>query len=76
MDLSKAFDTIDHKILVDNLKHYGVRGAALSWFIDYLSNREHNYVYFDSCTYILLVNNQVWNTKRLYFRTPSISHLH
>ena len=47
MDLSKAFDTIDHKILIHKLKNYGVRGVALSWFIDYLKNRQQ-YVTFQS----------------------------
>jgi len=39
MDLSKAFDTLDHKILLNKLQFYGINGVTLLWFKDYLSNR-------------------------------------
>ena len=47
IDLSKAFDTLDHHILLKKMQHYGIRGLALSWLTSYLSNRVQ-YVVIDN----------------------------
>ena len=39
MDLSKAFDTLDHEILLNRLRNYGIRNTELKWFSSYLHDR-------------------------------------
>ena len=47
LDFSKAFDTVDHTILLQKLNFYGLKGTILSWFENYLSNRKQ-YVTYNS----------------------------
>ena len=42
VDLPKALDTVDHKILLAKLNHYGIRGVSNDWFKSYLSNRKQH----------------------------------
>ena len=39
IDLRRAFDTVDHALLLDKLRRYGIMESELAWFRDYLSNR-------------------------------------
>ena len=40
VDLKKDFDTVDHRILLQKLSHYGIRDTANLWFHNYLTDRE------------------------------------
>lgn len=44
--LKKAFDTIDHKLLMNKLEQYGIKGRAYSWLESYLDNI-YQYVHFN-----------------------------
>ena len=45
LGLSKAFDTVDHNVLITKLNYIGVRGVALDWFVSYLHERKQFTVY-------------------------------
>ena len=47
IDLSKAFDTVDHNIILEKLSMYGVKGNNLTWFHSYLSDRKQ-YIEFQN----------------------------
>ena len=65
IDLKKAFDTIDHPILLFKLEKYGIRGQALHWFTSYLSNRKQR----------VEVNGSSSNWKRIVCGVPQGSIL-
>ena len=50
IDLSKAFDTVDHKILLKKLNLYGINGSNIHWFENYLTNRKQFLTFNDKNT--------------------------
>ena len=66
LDLSAAFDTIDHEILLKRLeKFYKVSGSALKWFRSFLTNR----------TQSIMINDEVSEPKFLKYGIPQGSVL-
>ena len=50
LDFSKAFDTVNHEILIQKLVYYGIRGLPKKWFCSYLSNRKQFVSIGGSCS--------------------------
>ena|SRR6218665_141592 len=63
--LSVRFNTVDHKILLAKLEHYGISGVALKWFKSYLNNR----------TQQVLCNGKLSDFKMIEFGVPQGSIL-
>ena len=45
LDFSKAFDTVNHHMMLEKLEYYGIRWSALAWFESYLANRQQYVTY-------------------------------
>ena len=73
VDLQKAFDTVEHDILLAKLEHYGIRGLANECFISYLSNRIQ-YVSINGHESSLACF--IWCTTRFSLWSTSVFNLH
>ena len=65
MDLQKAFDSINHEILLHKLSNYPIRGTVLQWFKNYLDNRPQ----------FVVVNGVPSNTLPIRYGVPQGSTL-
>ncbi len=59
VDLSKAFDTLDHNILLNKLNYYGINGVLLKLMQSYLTDRKQYVDFNDTCSEILTLTTGV-----------------
>ena len=71
LDLSKAFDTLEHEVLFKKLERYGIRGTSNNWFRDYLNNRKIR----TKCTVASTGKTEYSEYKAINFGTPQGSCL-
>ena len=65
LDLKKAFDTVDHNILLSKIQLYGIRGTAHKWFQSYLKDRKQ----------ICKINQTMSNAKSIHCGVPQETNL-
>ena len=65
LDLKKAFDTVNHKILLTKLEMYGIRGCSLEWFRSYFMNRKQ----------VCAINGKLSEEKQINCGVPQGSNL-
>ena len=70
LNLCKAFDTVNHTILIKKLEYYGIRGVAKDLFSSYLTI----HVCWQHC--LRGLTNFLWSSSGIGTWTPSISYLH
>ncbi len=74
LDLSKAFNTLDHRIILEKFKCYGITGTAQKWMESYITNR-NQYVEIDNTnSNTLPIMTGV--LPRVYFEYPSFHYIH
>ena len=73
-----SIDTVDHKILLKKLQHYGIKGKNLSWFESYLTGRKQyiNFEINDNNGKTDLLKDNMWCTIRVNFRTTTLHNLY
>ena len=59
LDLSKAFDTLDHNIMIEKLRHYGIENKSLNWFVSYLEKRQQFVEFQNKCSEISFLSTGV-----------------
>ena len=73
IDLKKAFDTIDHKIMLRKLGNYGVDPSSLRWFESYLSDRTQKCRVNDHFEF---KTGDLWSSTREQFGSVIVPYIH